>query len=1362
MYTQKRTVTQELDEKLLRRRISLSRHFGQPFLYVVTKVQYGANSFLSFDLNMQKESRKKEVAGWLEVFVKSIPGIHLEGKGHIKVDDWLETRRGELDYSYRGERTLTSLPTSLEEAVRTAQMVANWPLDEDKDGWPDDIGVPLAVTLEPLCKWETDAIAKIMRQITGATVQEVADVMDSWREAKQNMEGLILDAQELALNRIQSRTASFKRELALFEPEIVTRIAAVLPTIRGGDAEEVELLNIIKEVRNSPFAPSVIARWVQQVQDEIDYIQQQHKNILEATRDSGTDDWKGCRVQFETASTLAGPTLLGSPSVNTVLVFALVRGGTSPIDSFDYELDLWVKAKKKIPFRPTNVESWFKMKDTIMRIRAATTNFIDAATHQGCDSGMRFVFTDYASDPSSFSRLGVTPLEATALIAFHEAKVIDQDWRPGYLLYSSGSQAALIPTGQTGMRAAVGVDASRVSSRRPGSFVNGGIGSVFVELISDPKDMSKNVAATARNPRGVQFTVKNGPGTTMAMIQFVQQSGATGPHSAADPAHGIALTAEGNIWIQGSGDDDSVLDVPEALLPLCNADHEELVRPSTRAGDATSAPATCPEGSYTDYWIGCHGIDNTFKRNYGCVPEKVALLNSLPGVHGIRCGECTGDFYVTGSRENCNYVANALAEHIGQPQGAIICYAKGCNKAGGYGWALQSSSYNECGAFAVKIMAKAGWCYKTSTTTTETTTSSVATVRTCRAHKSQTLWEAGDAVSMFITPDDAVWFAVNGRIIKTGAAMTNTKSVVLKLWLFGPSAEVGEMQLLSYADAEALTEAAITHRFAPGMSVAVTFPSIRDEAVIVDNVNCYNNRDKCNLLQVSTNATLDQESFCRLGQDSNWVFDDDAVTTFEGTTTSTSILNGHYEWMPGFVDSSRTRPVFRKSSTLDGPELYLYFQPSTIVTPRWVIGDKLNANSGQVYAISSDSTLHPALTAEWTTRSGWRSPHDKSAFHSDCDRPSGSTSSYDDKKSDEEVWKDFSMTEWGLNPNEVMHYFFDDFNVCGTQSRPMHIRVTTATSVTTSTATTTTVMLTTTTVTTVETVTSTKTTTSATELTTEESTVPTTPATTEITTTPPHCTGVVDDPACEVLSTAGLMVAGACSDQYKTLCPAFCDVCTTTATRTSNAATAVTAVVTTDTSSTSNATATTVNKKTTTTILCNGKADADGCDGLTFCALDNILGEILRRTCPILCETCAPATITVSATKIQTNTTAGPSSTDVCAGTKLQDADEQCWCGGSCHTCSVVVNGVGKWKMESCSLCKSHRYLLDGQCVTESSCSTAGGTVSGKGAFGRRCVAQTAPATTADTATRFTTPTTTTPPTTTAISTTTTTAVRTH
>lgn len=124
--------------------------------------------------------------------------------------------------------------------------------------------------------------------------------------------------------------------------------------------------------------------------------------------------------------------------------------------------------------------------------------------------------------------------------------------------------------------------------------------------------------------------------------------------------------------------------------------------------------------------------------------------------------------------------------------------------------------------------------------------------------------------------------------------------------------------------------------------------------------------------------------------------------------------------------------------------------------------------------------------------------------------------------------------------------------------------------------------------------------------------------------------------------------------------------------------------------------------------LCNGKPDRHGCVDYQFspiCALDGIFGAHLRKTCPVVCDSCVPTT-TITTTTSTSSTTVTPRT---CNGepdpTDCQDGAQFCsqsgilgefarmHCPATCSTCeSTTTTPMGnkciptrRWSSQKCN-----------------------------------------------------------------------------
>ena len=435
-------------------------------------------------------------------------------------------------------------------------------------------------------------MAVIMREITQSTVAATEDIISTWRDARQQAVALAQEAGYLGLSRVSAPAEAFIGVLAAYEPAMKRRIAAVLPTIRGGDAEEQELLDIIALVQDSPFSTAAVHSFLGNLQGEIDNVRAIQSNIMTGTMNSdGTP--LGCPVHFMTARDFIGPERLASPAVRTVLLFALKRTGPDPAAEYMSLAEQYTVEQSSISAGSRsdvggidNQPNWYDLPFNTGRLRSSQQNFMATAAYTTCDDSKLFAFVDVSSDPEAFEQLGLN-LTATSLVLFFEGALLSPDWTP-YFLALPDTRGGSMATQETALEPGDHFDASRVSMPRPGALMNSGDDG-WVVVHSSPVDMTRHGYS---RERGVSFVVKS-DGASVVMVQLAERGGN-------GTKHGIAVEA-GGIWIEGSGDDVSQLvhtrplqslmcpaDTPTSRSPMqsgCRAKHFSPADEPWRAGD---------------------------------------------------------------------------------------------------------------------------------------------------------------------------------------------------------------------------------------------------------------------------------------------------------------------------------------------------------------------------------------------------------------------------------------------------------------------------------------------------------------------------------------------------------------------------------------------------------------------------------------------------------------------------------------------------------------------------------------------------------------------------------------------------------
>ena len=85
---------------------------------VVVGILYGAKAFLIFDQEVSKDESLNEVHRNMEVLVKSLPGIPVDGSGSVDITEDQKKKAEKIQCKMYGDFRTEESPTTYEEAVR--------------------------------------------------------------------------------------------------------------------------------------------------------------------------------------------------------------------------------------------------------------------------------------------------------------------------------------------------------------------------------------------------------------------------------------------------------------------------------------------------------------------------------------------------------------------------------------------------------------------------------------------------------------------------------------------------------------------------------------------------------------------------------------------------------------------------------------------------------------------------------------------------------------------------------------------------------------------------------------------------------------------------------------------------------------------------------------------------------------------------------------------------------------------------------------------------------------------------------------------------------------------------------------------
>ena len=74
--------------------------------HVISEVTYGFNAYLMFEKEIEKHETKKQIEGSLEVVVKALPSMEIDGKAQVNFNETENTTRDTLSFKFHGDAKL--------------------------------------------------------------------------------------------------------------------------------------------------------------------------------------------------------------------------------------------------------------------------------------------------------------------------------------------------------------------------------------------------------------------------------------------------------------------------------------------------------------------------------------------------------------------------------------------------------------------------------------------------------------------------------------------------------------------------------------------------------------------------------------------------------------------------------------------------------------------------------------------------------------------------------------------------------------------------------------------------------------------------------------------------------------------------------------------------------------------------------------------------------------------------------------------------------------------------------------------------------------------------------------------------------
>lgn len=230
--------------------------------HVVTAILYGAQAFFVFDREVSQDEDHQDIQGNLRVMIKKIPGLAIDGKGALKMEDKDKASVDKFSCSFFGDFSLKKMPTSYQEAI---QVYKSLPELLGENG---EKAVPMKVWLLPLTVIDS-AAAKLVCEISLGLVQQSQSVLEDFSELEMRCNDALKTTVVQQFTQYSKKIKTFKDMCSEYKLGFQQELAKTLPSIRGGGEEEAVLAEILKKRHSSPFNSESLNEWMDSKEREI-------------------------------------------------------------------------------------------------------------------------------------------------------------------------------------------------------------------------------------------------------------------------------------------------------------------------------------------------------------------------------------------------------------------------------------------------------------------------------------------------------------------------------------------------------------------------------------------------------------------------------------------------------------------------------------------------------------------------------------------------------------------------------------------------------------------------------------------------------------------------------------------------------------------------------------------------------------------------------------------------------------------------------------------------------------------------------------------------------------------------------------
>ncbi|XP_029601112.1 uncharacterized protein LOC115184225 [Salmo trutta] len=236
----------------------------------------------------------------------SIPIIYIEGESALDMKNSSKTKTEKISCGFHGDVILENNPITFEDAMDTYKTL------------PQKVGegVPVQVNLLPLKALDPTA-AQMVCQISGSLVDQWQTALEDLSELEMRCNDAMRSKPIKYFKEIDAKVKTFKKLCST--EHLKTTLAALLPSIRGGEKEERVLSDFLKKQQEFRFNSNILSECMDRIEREI--------NVVDRFLSMITEDYsQTCSIKIVTSKSELDKEVL-NPKVKRVVCFTFTSLG---------------------------------------------------------------------------------------------------------------------------------------------------------------------------------------------------------------------------------------------------------------------------------------------------------------------------------------------------------------------------------------------------------------------------------------------------------------------------------------------------------------------------------------------------------------------------------------------------------------------------------------------------------------------------------------------------------------------------------------------------------------------------------------------------------------------------------------------------------------------------------------------------------------------------------------------------------------------------------------------------------------------------------------------------------------------------